>query len=145
MLEREAAIGLQAMQKASDLQRILDETAEARNLLEEAVNKSSILVATLEEKLNAAEMDAAKHRRWWQEEQDVKRLLQEKMMAMTDQSSVIADLIALRDDLRRQLNQCLGWIAKAQGHGPFGAVQDAGTPRNDTDQAVYDFMDRRGR
>lgn len=112
------------------VQRLM-ESEEARRLLQEALDKSGELVASLEGKLADAEKLTAQYKNWWRMEQEHVSDLRLTLAERKAQPARIEGLINERDGLQRRLDQCLGWIAKSQNKGPFETCEpDAGYPFN---------------
>ena len=118
-------------QECINLRHLLGECGKSKALLQEALDKSAELVASLEAKVELLQTEVADTRRWWGQEKDTVKRLKDELIERNDQSSRIVDLINHRDALQRRLDQCLGWIAKSQNKGPFETCEpDAGYPFN---------------
>ena len=128
-LEAENARLKAAADRASDIQRLLNDTADARNLLEQALEKSQQLVASLEAAVALQRQRADSNFVYWQDENLLVKELREKLSKVQSEPALIDQLTMERNSFQRQLDKCLGWIAKADGKGPFDAPEpDAGYP-----------------
>lgn len=102
----------------------LTESERANTLLQEALAKSGELVASLEAKVELLQKEVADVRKWWRQDQDTVGELRERLAAVKREPELMASLSHQRDTLQRQLDKCLGWIARAQDKGPYGASDD---------------------
>lgn len=106
-------------QECLNLRYLLEESNQAKALLQEALDKSAELVAHLENEVREQAKRANNNYDWWQEEKLVVKDLRKQLAEVQGQAGLIAKLTGDRNNLQSRLDQCLGWIAKASNKGPF--------------------------
>lgn len=113
-----------AKPSTEDVLRLLNENLAAKALLQEALDKSAELVAHRENEVREQAKRANNNYDWWQEEKLVVKDLRKRLEGAERNERRVIELTNDRDALQRRLDKCLGWIARAQDKGPYGASDD---------------------